>query len=119
MRYSNNPLEQKSFEFSPKIIEVYKSMTNQREYVLSKQLLRSGTSVGANIQEAQAAYSKKDFANKMSISSKEARETKYWLLLAKYGGLVDLDLDSLISQNDELIKMLTAIVKTSQFNNKN
>lgn len=119
MRYSNNPIEQKSFEFSLKIIEVYKSMTNQREYVLSKQLLRSGTSVGANIQEAQAAYSKKDFANKMSISSKEARETKYWLLLVKYGGLVDLDLDSLISQNDELIKMLTAIVKTSQFNNKN
>jgi len=81
MKFSNNPIEQNSFEFSLRIIEVYKSMTNQREYVLSKQLLRSGTSVGANIQEAQAAYSKKDFANKMSISSTEARETKYWLLL--------------------------------------
>ncbi|OEK01530.1 four helix bundle protein [Roseivirga sp. 4D4] len=114
MEFSGNPIEKKSFEFSLMIIEKYKEMQAQKEFILSKQLLRSGTSIGANVQEAQAAISKRDFAHKMSISSKEARETKYWLLLSQYGGLVELDLESILEKNEELIRMLTAIVKSSQ-----
>ena len=114
MKFSGNPIEQKSFEFALLTIEKYKEMCSQKEYIISKQLLRSGTSIGANIQEAQAAISKRDFTSKMSISSKEARETRYWLLLSKYGNLTNLDFDNLIEKCEELIKMLTSIVKTSQ-----
>lgn len=116
MKFSDNPIEQKSFEFSLMIIDKYKEMQGQKEYIISKQLLRSGTSIGANIQEAQAAFSKKDFAHKMSISSKEARETKYWLLLSQHGNLVDLDLQDALDKSEELIRMLTSIVKSSQTN---
>ncbi len=72
-------VKEKSFQFSLKIIELYKKLSSQNEYIISKQLLRSGTSIGANIEEALAGQSKKDFTAKMSISSKEARETKYWV----------------------------------------
>ena len=77
----DNIILDKSFDFALHIIELYKQMTAQHEYVLSKQLLRSATSIGANVEEATAAISKKDFAAKMSIASKEARETRYWLRL--------------------------------------
>lgn len=80
-------IEKKSFEFSLMIIELYKDLNNEKEFVISKQLLRCGTSIGANIQEASAAFSKKDFLYKMSISSKEARETKYWLQLLERSDL--------------------------------
>lgn len=73
----DNIILDKSFDFALRIIELYKQMTAQHEYVLSKQLLRSATSIGANVEEATAAISKKDFAAKMSIASKEARETRY------------------------------------------
>lgn len=119
MKFSDNPIEQKSFEFALMTIEKYKQMCGQQEYVISKQLLRSGTSVGANIQEAQAAISKRDFTSKMSISSKEAREARYWLLLSKYGKLTNLDFDNLIEKCEELIKILTSIVKTSQAKTNN
>jgi four helix bundle protein len=75
------PIYQKSHLFSLQIIELYKIMQSQKEVVLSKQLLASATSVGANIREASAASSRKDFINKMTIASKEAREAKYWLEL--------------------------------------
>lgn len=71
----DNIILDRSFNFALIMIELYKQMAEQREYVLSKQVLRSGTSIGANVEEATAAYSKKDFAAKMSIASKEARET--------------------------------------------
>jgi four helix bundle protein len=73
----DNIIREKSFDFALKIIDLYKQLVAKNEYVLSKQLLRSGTSVEANVEEASAAQSKKDFINKMAISSKEARETKY------------------------------------------
>ncbi len=85
---TENIILSKSFDFALKIIELYKQMTEQKEFILSKQLLRSGTSIGANVEEATAAYSKKDFAAKMSIASKEARETRYWLKLIKNSNLV-------------------------------
>ena len=116
MKFSKNPIEQKSFEFALEIIKAYKEMIRDKECVLSKQLLRSATSIGSNIQEAQAAYSRKEFASKMSISSKEARETRYWLMLSKHGELTKAKVDHLIEANDELIRMLTAIVKSAQAN---
>lgn len=116
MKFSDNPIEQKSFDFALKVIAIYKEMTEKKEFVLSRQLLRSGTSIGANIQEAQAAYSRKEFASKISIAAKEAREARYWLYLSKYGGLAAQPVDHLISANEELIRMLTAIVKSAQSN---
>ncbi len=106
----------KSFQFSLKIIVLYKNLLSENEYIISKQLLRCGTSIGANIEEALAGQSKKDFTSKMSISSKEARETKYWLRLLKESDLTNIDVGFLLNDIEEIIKMLTAIVKTSQQN---
>lgn len=111
---TQNVVKDKSFSFSLQIIKLYKKLINEKEYVISKQLLRSATSIGANIEEADAGYSKKDFTAKMSIASKEARETRYWLRLIKYGDLIKLNVDDYLEKVDELIKLLTAIVKTSQ-----
>lgn len=108
------PVYEKSFEFALAIVELYKKLVDQQEYVLSKQLLRSGTSVGANIVEASAAYSKGDFAYRMSVASREAREANWWLMLLKKSQLVTVDLNNEIESCDELIKLLTSIVKTSQ-----
>jgi len=93
---------------------VYKKLISQNEYVLSKQLLRSGTSIGANVTEATAAQSKKEFITKMSVASKEARETKYWLSLLSESKLVNINLENYLSEINELIKILTSIVKSSQ-----
>ena len=109
-------VQKKSFEFSLKIIFLYKKLQKEKEFIISRQLLRSGTSIGANVEEALAGQSKKDFTAKMSISSKEARETKYWLRLLKQSELTSIDVNSLILDNDELIRILTSIVKTSQQN---
>jgi len=70
-----------SFKFSLQIIELYKQLIKEKEFIMSRQLLKSGTSIGANIEEASAGQSKRDFTAKMSIASKEARETRYWLKL--------------------------------------
>jgi four helix bundle protein len=77
-------------------------------------LLRSGTSIGANVEEASAGQSRKDFLAKMSIASKEARETKYWLRLLQKSKLVDIDVTNELAKIDELIRILTAIVKTTK-----
>lgn len=114
MKFSDNVIEQKSFEFALNIIEAYKQMLDQKEFILSKQLLRSGTSIGANVQEAQTAISKREFTAKMSISSKEARETRYWLLLIKYSKIVELETADLLDEIDQIISILTSIIKTSQ-----
>jgi len=107
-------VKNRSFEFALKIIELYKVMTEQKEYVLSKQVLHSGTSIGANINEALAGVSKADFVNKMAIARKEARETLYWLELFEKSQMVKFDITPLINDCDELVKMLTSIVKTTQ-----
>lgn len=115
---NKNVIQEKAYNFALSIIDLYKKMEIQNEYTLSKQLLRSGTSIGANVEEASAAQSKKDFISKMSIASKEARETNYWLRLLRDSKLCDgVDLKGLISESEEIIKILTAIVKTSQQNN--
>lgn len=109
-----NKLE-KAFNFAIKSIQLYKTMVDQKEFVLSKQLLKSSTSIGANIEEAIAGISKKDFTAKMSIASKEERETLYWLKLFQKRKIVDLNYEEHINDCIELINILTAIVKTSQF----
>lgn len=107
-------VQRKGFEFALGVIELYKQLQAQREFVISKQLLRSGTSTGANVEEATAAQSRRDFLSKMAIASKEARETKYWLRLLQESDLVNIDLSTELSQIDELIRILTAIVKTTK-----
>lgn len=106
-------IQKKSFEFAQEIIRLYRELQDQREYVLSRQLLRSGTSIGANVEEATAAQSRNDFVAKMSIASKEARETRYWLRLLQESKLVDIDVTSQLIHVDELIRILTSIVKTT------
>ncbi|MCJ7554785.1 MAG: four helix bundle protein [Ignavibacteriaceae bacterium] len=95
---------------------MYKILKSKNEFVISKQMLRSGTSIGANIEEANAAQTKKDFATKMSIASKEARETRYWLRLLSKSKLVEYDYNNYLNKIDELIRIITAIVKTAQSN---
>ncbi len=112
----DNIVLNKSFDFALEIIELYKILKSKNEFVISKQLLRSGTSIGANVEEANAAQTKKDFATKMSIASKEARETRYWLRLLNKSKLVEYDYKNYLSKIDELIRIITAIVKTAQFN---
>lgn len=108
-----NVVQQKSFDFALRIIRLYSRLQEQREYVLSRQLLRSGTSIGANVTEASAGQSRKDFLSKMSIASKEARETKYWLLLLHESGLAKVGVSAELSDVEELIRKLNSIVKTT------
>jgi len=108
----------KSLQFAKDIIDLYKQMQVAKEYIISKQILRSGTSIGANINEATAGVSKRDFIAKMAIASKEARETAYWLKLIDYGEFVNIDLSRMENSCNELIRMLTSIVKTAQNNLK-
>ena len=108
-------IDERTFEFALLIIELYKFLVGKKEYIISKQVLRSGTSIGANAHEAQAAQSKKDFISKMTISSKEARETDYWLrLLDKSGYLAGFAKKELLfTENLAIVNILTKIVKTS------
>ena len=111
-----NILQEKSFAFAVRIVKIYKLLCEeQKEYVLSKQILRSGTSVGANIEEGIAGQSDKDFLSKISISYKEARETVYWLkLLSATDYLTKEQADSLIFEADELCKILSKIITTTK-----
>ncbi|MFZ1808840.1 MAG: four helix bundle protein [Cyclobacteriaceae bacterium] len=102
---------EKSFAFALKVISLYKELIKENEYVMSKQILRSATSIGANIQEALAGVSRKDFSYKMSIASKEARETRYWLMLLDKSQYIKKDYTLYLIDIDELIKILTSIVK--------
>ena len=111
---TENKILKLSFEFFIQIINLYKSLAEKKEYILSKQLLRSGTSIGANVEEAIAAQTRKDFITKMSIASKEARETRYWLRLLDKSKLVDMDYSAYLSSIEQIINILTKIVKTSQ-----
>ncbi len=111
-----NIIQTKSFNFALKIITLYKNLQKNGEFVLSKQLLRSATSVGANIEEAIGSQSKKDFLAKMSIALKESRETAYWLKLLDQSNLCNLEYDSYIIDINEITKILTSISKTTKEN---
>ena len=113
-----NIVKEKSYNFAIRIIHLYGAMKKQNEYVLSRQLVRSGTSIGANIEEAIAAQSRKDFISKMAIASKEARETNYWLrLLRDTSILKDIEIDKLLADSEKLVRIITSIVKTSNQSN--
>ena len=110
---SQSIVREKSFAFALEIISLYKQLQSEKEFVLSKQMLRNGTSIGANIEEALAGQSRRDFLAKMSIASKEARETRYWLVLLQQSKLTKLDLKPAIGQVESLIRILISIVKTT------
>lgn len=112
-----NLIKDKSFTFSLLIIQLYKRLLEEKEFVLSKQLLRAATSIGANVVEAEAAQSRKDFISKMCIASKETRETKYWLDLLQQSKITNIDLKEYQQQIDSINKIITSIVKTSIENN--
>jgi len=114
-----NVLLDKSFKFAVRVVNLYKYLCDtKKEFTLSKQLLRSGTSIGANINEAQDAQSKNDFISKLSISLKEARESKYWIeLLKETDYLSDKEANNLVKDLVEVIKLLVSIIKSTKENN--
>lgn len=118
-RKQDNIIILKTFKFSLKIIKLYQNLKAVNEFELSKRLLRSGTSIGANVEESTAAQTKKDFIAKMSIASKEARETKYWIRLIAESSINKYDFNEYLNDVNEIISILTAIVKTSQANINN
>jgi four helix bundle protein len=111
----NNIIVKKSYDFALSIISLYKQLVERKEYVLSKQILRSGTSIGANIHEAVSGESKKDFIHKLGIAVKEARETSYWLNLLKDSNYLPLhEYEHLNNHCEELIKILNSIILTTK-----
>ena len=108
----------KSKAFALRVVRLYKYLRERKESVIAKQMLRSGTSIGANIAESRYAQSKTDFASKLQIALKEAAETEYWLDLLRDGELVESSLafDSLLADCIELVKLLTSSIKTAKTN---
>lgn len=113
-----NVIVEKSFKFAIRIINLYKYLVDvKKEYVMSKQILRSGTSIGANINEAQSAVSKMDFVNKLGISAKEARETDYWLNLLNSTNYIDKkSFNSIHKDCFEILQIINSIILTSKVN---
>jgi len=115
-----NILSDKSYAFAIRIVKGYQFLSkNKREFVLSKQLLRSGTSIGANVAEANGAISKADFSSKISISYKESLETKYWLNLLHDTDFIDYNtFNSMYEDADELCRILFSILKSTRIRNQ-
>jgi len=112
-----NVIQQKSFDFALLIVDLYKKLVKRNEFILSKQILRSGTSIGANIEESIGAQSRSDFISKISISYKEARETEYWLKLLLGGKYINQgEYDFYMKEVVIILKLLTAIQKTTKSN---
>ena len=110
-----NVIKEKSFLFAIEIVSLYKILVERKEFVLSKQLLCSGTSIGANVRESEHAQSKADFIHKLSIALKEANETEYWIdLLFETKYLSQTEFDIIKPKIVELLKLLTSIINTSK-----
>lgn len=114
----SNVIEDKTLSYSNRIVKLYNYLVQEKgEYVLSKQILRSGTSIGSNVAEAQDAQSKKDFVSKMSIALKETSETKYWLKVLYNGGYIsEQQFHSVYDDTCELHKIISSIVLTTKEN---
>ena len=112
----NNAIEEKSFQFAVRIVKLCRYLRDdKKEYILSKQLLRSGTSIGANIKEAMQAQSRKDFISKMNIALKESYETEYWLrILNRTKYITDSEFNSIFAENQSITNILAKIVITSK-----
>ena len=110
-----NLIQQKTYDFALKIINTSKQMQMNKEFVLSRQLLKSGTSIGANVEEAIGGQSRKDFLSKISIAYKEARETKFWLRLLRDSNSMDTaHSEELIYQVDEILRIIGSIQRTTK-----
>lgn len=116
MDNKENPLKEKSYKFALRIVKLYKFLADEKkEFILSKQCMRSGTLIGANITEGNQAQSTADFINKLSIALKEVFETEYWLCLLRDSEFItEKQSESLIADCNELRKMLTSAIKTSK-----
>ncbi|MEK8180820.1 four helix bundle protein [Flavobacterium buctense] len=110
----DNLIANKTLDFSLMVIRLFIQLKKENEFIVSKQLLRSGTSIGANVEEAIAAQSKKDFINKLSIANKEARETKYWLRLLDKSELTKIQINEYLIEIEHIINIITKIIKTAQ-----
>lgn len=114
MKQQNIILE-KTYDFALKIVNLYIQLKNENEFILSKQLLRSGTSIGANSEEGAAAQSKKDFISKFSVALKESKEANYWIRLLRDSKLLDAHYaNQLLADCDEIIRIITSILRTSR-----
>jgi four helix bundle protein len=113
MEQKQNLILTKTFNFSKEIIKLYIHLKKDKVFELASQLFRSATSIGANVEEAQVTQSKRDFISKMSIAAKEARETRYWLRLLNESELTTKEVKHLLKDVEEIINILTKIVKTS------
>jgi len=111
-----NLVVEKSMEFALSVIELYKKLREEKEYVLSNQLLRAGTSIGANVKEATSAESKKDFIHKLSVSLKEAKESEYWLELLDRSELTKIDVTFHRSEAQRLIRIISSIIISTKKN---
>ncbi len=113
---SENVIQNKSFDFAIRIVKLYRTLIDtKKEFVLSKQILKSGTAIGALVREAEQAESKADFIHKLSIALKEASETEYWLqLLHKSDYIAKTEFEIIGLYLTELLKLLTSIIKTSK-----
>jgi four helix bundle protein len=112
-----NALKNKSYQFAIKILRFNKFLVEvKREFVIAKQVLRSGTSIGAMVEEANQAESKADFIHKLSVANKEANETHYWLRLLRDSEVDTNEVIPLINDCEELLKLLTAIIKSTKAN---
>jgi four helix bundle protein len=110
-----NLIQQKTYDFALKIINTSKQMQMNKEFVLSRQLLKSGTSIGANVEEAIGGQSRKDFLSKISIAYKEARETKFWLRLLRDSNSMDsAHSDELLYQVEEILRIIGSIQRTTK-----
>jgi len=112
----NSIVKTKSYAFAVEIVKLYKYLKGQNEYDIARQLLRSGTSIGANVEEATGGESRKDFIHKMALAAKEAREAHYWLRLLRDSDMLPDSFVHLLQDGDEIIRITAAIVKTSQLN---
>jgi four helix bundle protein len=113
---ADNPIQTKSYAFALRIVKLYRYLCDKKkEFVLSKHIVRSGTSIGANVEEAIGGQSRKDFLSKMSIAYKEARETHYWLRLLRDSDVIDAkQADSIIDDCEALLKLSGSIIKTTK-----
>ena len=111
-----NVIQEKSYRLAVRVVNLYKYLVDERKaYALARQVLRSGTSIGANVEEALGGQSKKDFVAKMSIAYKEARETHYWIRLLRDTDYLNPDqAHSLLTDLDEILKITASILKTSK-----
>jgi four helix bundle protein len=110
-----NLIQQKTYDFALKIINTSRQMNKNKEFVLSRQLLKSGTSIGANVEEAIGGQSRKDFLSKISIAYKEARETKFWIRLLRDSNTIEpTHSEDLLIQIDEILRIIGSIQRTTK-----